>query len=186
MADLPKEPSRRAAYKAAEVCELAHIQPYVLRSWESEFPKLGVLRAGIRIYRQSDLEQVLRIKQLVFEEGLTLAGARRRIEEENGSTLDALPIEEFVTPEMRERLGRVKDGLRHVLTILGEAAQRGDVQGAADSEVSSADLAAAGDDGPGPARSTKAAQSRTKAGRKKAPPPSRAKNNHTARARRRA
>jgi DNA-binding transcriptional MerR regulator len=117
--DLPKDTPKRAIYKAAEVCELAHVQPYVLRSWESEFPKLGVVRAGTRLYRPADVEQVLRIKQLVFEEGLTLSGARRRIEEENGAVLDQAPAEEFVTPEMREQIGRVKDGLRQVLTLLG-------------------------------------------------------------------
>ncbi len=149
MTDAPKESPKRAAYKAAEVCEIAHIQPYVLRSWESEFPKLGVLRAGARIYRQSDLDQVLRIKQLVFEEGLTLAGARRRIEEENGQ-LQELPIEEFVTPEMRQRIGRVKDGLRQVLTILGPAQEPAgavDAANADDSDVLRLRPADSGGDG---------------------------------------
>jgi DNA-binding transcriptional MerR regulator len=123
---MPKEFPKRAAYKAAEVCEIAQIQPYVLRSWESEFPKLGVLRSGTRVYRQTDVEQVLRIKELVFEEGLTLSGARRRIEEEHGPALDELPIEEFVTPEMRQRIGLVKDGLRQVLTMLGPPQMTGE------------------------------------------------------------
>ncbi len=126
VADPSKDTSKRAAYKAAEVCEIAHIQPYVLRSWESEFPKLGVLRAGIRIYRATDLEQVLRIKQLVFEEGLTLSGARRRIEEESGPIAE-LPVEEFVTPEMRQSIGHVKQGLRDLLEILGASEQAGAV-----------------------------------------------------------
>jgi len=132
---MPKDLPKRAAYKAAEVCEIAHIQPYVLRSWESEFPKLGVLRSGTRIYRQSDLEQVLRIKQLVFEEGLTLSGARRRIEEEHGPALDELPIEEFVTPEMRQRIGAIKDGLRQVLTMLGPARTAGEAAAVGDHAV---------------------------------------------------
>src|SRR5690349_12892462 len=68
-------------FKAADVCEMAQLQPYVLRSWEKEFPGIGVQKAdGQRLYRQTDVDQVLRIKQLVFTEGLTLAGARRRIE----------------------------------------------------------------------------------------------------------
>ncbi len=108
------------AYKAAEVCEMAHIQSYVLRSWESEFPRMGVLRDGIRVYRQADIEQVLRIKQLVFEEGLTLAGARRRIEEDTQPQAE-LPLEEFVTPELRHRIGRVKKELQDLLGLLGGA-----------------------------------------------------------------
>src|SRR4051812_40868966 len=69
-------------YKAAEVCEMTQLQPYVLRSWEKEFPGIGVQKAedGPRLYRQADVEQVLRIKQLVLGEGLTLSGARRRLE----------------------------------------------------------------------------------------------------------
>jgi len=70
-------------YKAAEVCEVAQLQPFVLRSWEKEFPRIGFQKSAEspRLFRQSDLDQVLRIKQLVFEEGLTLSGARRRIED---------------------------------------------------------------------------------------------------------
>ena len=50
-------------YKAAEVCEIAQLQPYVLRSWEKEFPGIGVQKSddSPRLYRQSDVDQVLRI-----------------------------------------------------------------------------------------------------------------------------
>src|SRR3954471_14266919 len=74
----------RALFKAAEVCDLAKVQPYVLRSWEAEFPRLGISKAvgSPRVYRRSDVEQVLRIKHLLLVEGLTLAGARRRLDEE--------------------------------------------------------------------------------------------------------
>ncbi len=74
----------RPAFKAAEVCEIAKVQPYVLRSWESEFPDLGVARTpgGPRVYRKADVERVLRIRHLVFGEGLTLAGVRRRLDTE--------------------------------------------------------------------------------------------------------
>ena len=124
---MPKEITKRAAYKSAEVCEIAHIQPYVLRSWESEFPRLGVVRSGTRIYRQADLEQVLRIKQLVFDEGLTLAGARRRLEDDTQPQPD-LPLEEFVTPEFRERIVRVRRGLEELLSLLGGQARAGDAR----------------------------------------------------------
>src|SRR5262245_33599041 len=74
-------------YKATDVCEMAELQPYVLRSWEKEFPGIGIQKSAEspRLYRQSDVDQVLKIKQLVFVEGLTLAGARRRIEENGAS-----------------------------------------------------------------------------------------------------
>ena len=60
------------------------MQPYVLRSWEAEFPDLGVAKTqgGPRVYRRADVERVLRIKHLLFVEGLTLAGARRKLQDE--------------------------------------------------------------------------------------------------------
>ena len=78
--------AKRELFKSPDVCEMAQLQPYVLRSWEAEFPGLGQPRrlAAARVYRRADVELVLRIKQLVFVEGLTLAGARRRLEEETG------------------------------------------------------------------------------------------------------
>src|SRR5580765_3602444 len=67
----------RALFKAAEVCDILKVQPYVLRSWEAEFPELGVAKtAGApRVYRRKDVEQVARIRHLLLVEGLTL-GAR--------------------------------------------------------------------------------------------------------------
>ena len=74
----------RPAFRAQEVCEIAKVQPYVLRGWEAEFPDLGVAKApnGPRVYRRADVERVLKLKHLIQVEGLTLAGARRRLDEE--------------------------------------------------------------------------------------------------------
>ena len=97
MAQASAESPKRAWLKAAEVCEVAQLQPYVLRTWEMEFTDLGVTKTpgGPRVYRKADLDRVLRIKQLVFGEGLTLAGARRKIDEERGATgSDALPFDD--------------------------------------------------------------------------------------------
>ena len=111
---------RRALFKAAEVCELVHVQPYVLRSWESEFPKLGVSKAagGPRVYRRSDVEQVVRIKHLLLVEGLTLAGARRRLEEETAPVASDAPLDELFGQHARDRLTEVKRGLRAILELL--------------------------------------------------------------------
>ena len=122
----------RALFKSSEVCEIASVQPYVLRSWESEFPDLGVAKSsgGPRIYRRADVERVLRIKQLVFADGLTLAGVRRRIEEEAPPMLEeaeAAPIKELLGRNAKERLSEVKRGLMTILEMLnarpGEARQ---------------------------------------------------------------
>lgn len=107
--------------KAAEVCQLAQVQPYVLRSWEAEFPDLGqVTAAGSRIYGRADVDRVLRIRELVYGEGLTLAGARRRLEEEGPADAPEAVDEElsFVDEGMRTRLRSVREGLQGVLALL--------------------------------------------------------------------
>jgi len=109
----------RGLFKAAEVCEIAGVQPYVLRSWELEFPSIGTAKSPgtARVYRKADVERILRIKDLVFTEGLTLAGARRRLEEE---AAPAEPAIERVAadPAAKEKIGQIKDGLRALLDML--------------------------------------------------------------------
>ena len=120
----PVEIPKRALFKAAEVCDLVKVQPYVLRSWEAEFPDLGVAKtAGApRVYRRADVEQVLRIKHLLLVEGLTLAGARRRLEEETAPVAPDEPvIDELIGQNARERLTAVKRGLQSILDLLAHA-----------------------------------------------------------------
>src|SRR5437870_11706669 len=108
----------RALFKAAEVCDILKVQPYVLRSWEAEFPELGIAKtAGApRVYRRKDVEQVARIKHLLLVEGLTLAGARRKLEGETALVgADAPAIEERISQNARELLTTVKRGLRSLL-----------------------------------------------------------------------
>jgi DNA-binding transcriptional MerR regulator len=112
---------KRALFKAAEVCDLTRVQPYVLRSWEAEFPELGIAKTagGPRVYRRADVEQVLRIKHLLLVEGLTLAGARRRLEEETAPVAPNAPIiDELIGRNARERLTEVKRGLQSILDLL--------------------------------------------------------------------
>src|SRR5712671_6702830 len=111
----------RALFKAAEVCDIVKVQPYVLRSWEAEFPGLGIAKTagGPRVYRRSDVEQVARIKHLLLVEGLTLAGARRKLGEESAPVAaDAPAIDELIGRNARERLTAVKRGLRSILDLL--------------------------------------------------------------------
>jgi DNA-binding transcriptional MerR regulator len=125
--DIPK----RALFKAAEVCDLAKVQPYVLRSWESEFPELGVSKtAGApRVYRRHDVQQVFRIKHLLLVEGLTLAGVRRRLEEETAPVApDAPVIDELIGQNARERLTAVKRGLQSILDLLAPRGNGGDAE----------------------------------------------------------
>jgi DNA-binding transcriptional MerR regulator len=115
---------KRELFKAADVCEVVQVQPYVLRSWEAEFPQIGQVPAGggPRLYRRSDVELVLRIKQLVFEEGLTLSGARRRLEEDEGGERNgaSVLVQEALGDRVREKLQKVKSGLQSILTMLSD------------------------------------------------------------------
>src|SRR5262249_5244290 len=122
---------QRALFKAAEVCELARVQPYVLRSWEAEFPQLGVAKsAGApRTYRREDVEQVLRIKHLLLVEGLTLAGGRGRLGEGAGPGAAHAPaIDELIGRNARERLTEVKRGLRSILSLLARQPEPGELR----------------------------------------------------------
>jgi DNA-binding transcriptional MerR regulator len=71
-------------FRIGEVCDLIKVQPHVLRYWETEFPMLSPQknRAGQRVYRRKDVEMVLRIRNLLYEEKFTIAGARKKISEE--------------------------------------------------------------------------------------------------------
>jgi DNA-binding transcriptional MerR regulator len=128
-------------FKIGEVCEITDTQPYVLRYWESEFPALAPAKnsSGQRIYRRKDIETVLRIKQLLYEEGFTIAGAKKRLEAEmagRGTTPVSMASEAVaaaVTPPpqgsrastpapaddtTRVVLGEMRVQLRELLTLL--------------------------------------------------------------------
>ena len=127
-------------FKIGEVCEITDTQPYVLRYWESEFPALAPAKnsSGQRIYRRKDIETVLRIKQLLYEEGFTIAGAKKRLEAEmtgRGTTPVSMASEAVAAtakPPQQEApvsappaddtarvvLGEMRVQLRELLTLL--------------------------------------------------------------------
>jgi DNA-binding transcriptional MerR regulator len=78
---MPDALPRKLFYKIGEVCQLTDTQPYVLRFWESEFPQLAPnkSRSGQRLYRKKDIDLVLEIKRLLYQEGFTIAGARKKL-----------------------------------------------------------------------------------------------------------
>src|SRR5687767_6974478 len=117
-------------FKIGEVCEITDTQPYVLRYWESEFPALAPAKnsSGQRIYRRRDIETVLRIKQLLYDEGFTIAGAKKRLESEMQGRVDS--PQPTPTPAGNggevgngeggrdDALKQVREGLREILTLL--------------------------------------------------------------------
>ncbi len=113
----------RSLFRQPEVCEIAQVQPYVLRSWEAEFPDLGVAKTagGPRVYRRADVERVLRLRHLLFVDGLTLAGARRKMQEEQGSPdPDAPALDTLLSRDARERIGHVRQTLRELAAMLAQ------------------------------------------------------------------
>ena len=73
-------------FKIGEVCEIAGVKPFVLRYWETEFPELAPAKGagGQRTYSRADVQLILHIKQLLYEERFTVAGAKKRLAEEAG------------------------------------------------------------------------------------------------------
>ena len=134
-------------FKIGEVCELAGVQAHVLRYWESEFPMLAPQknRAGQRVYRKRDVEMALRIKELLYEDQYTIAGAKKRLandlrgggkfkvvgsEEEAGGTtspqLDLSENESFTPPAgftrsaVVQRTAEERQGLKQLAAELRE------------------------------------------------------------------
>jgi DNA-binding transcriptional MerR regulator len=100
---------KRLYYKIGEACKALGIQPYVLRYWETEFPALAPSksRSGQRVYSEKELEIIRRIKELLYEEGYTIAGAKKKLETELASgTFGEPEADEVVaspeTPEIPE------------------------------------------------------------------------------------
>jgi DNA-binding transcriptional MerR regulator len=89
-------------FKIGEVCDITGVQAHVLRYWESEFPMLAPQknRAGQRTYRKRDVEMVLRIKELLYEDQYTIAGAKKKLTSE----LRGASKLKVVTPEMSAQI----------------------------------------------------------------------------------
>jgi DNA-binding transcriptional MerR regulator len=116
---------KRSVFKSTEVCRIAGVQPYILRSWEAEFSKLARSRTkgGARVYRRADVEMVLQIKALVYGEGLTLGAAHRKLDagEESvpgADTAEGTLLVGLFDSDARDRIVGVKHGLRGILDLL--------------------------------------------------------------------
>ncbi|MBZ5528668.1 MAG: MerR family transcriptional regulator [Acidobacteriia bacterium] len=114
-------PSEAGLFRIGEVSRLTRTKAFVLRYWESEFPMLQPVKtpAGHRFYRQQDVEMVLKIKRLLHDEGFTIAGARRLLQEGHGQ----LPPESPSAGDAQQLLSRkmlldLRDTLRAFLTLL--------------------------------------------------------------------
>src|SRR6185295_16861492 len=106
---LPQIPDK-LFFKISEVCEIVGVEAYVLRFWETEFPNLAPdkSKAGHRVYKKKDVENVLRIKELLYDRGFTIAGARKFLSKSRGTR-----------PADRDQvLTQVRKELQDFLTLL--------------------------------------------------------------------
>ena len=101
------------------MAQLCKLPTYVLRFWESEFPQLKPVKSstGQRMYRQRDVENVLRIRKLLYDEGFTIAGARQQLKAESkpAQLQSGLP---FPKAGRSDGLKKVRQGLQEVLAML--------------------------------------------------------------------
>jgi DNA-binding transcriptional MerR regulator len=108
-------------FRIGEVSRLCSLPSYVLRFWETEFSQLKPTKSGTgqRMYRKIDVENVLRVKKLLYDQGFTIAGARQQLKAEVKRKQSPLPFA-VPTPEKTE-LKQVRQGLREILGILKAA-----------------------------------------------------------------
>ena len=95
-------------FRIGEVCKIVDLEPFVLRFWETEFPNLAPekSKSGHRVYKRKDIEMVLRIKELLYERGYTIAGARKQLSRSRPR-------------EHRQKiLHQIREELRDILTLL--------------------------------------------------------------------
>jgi DNA-binding transcriptional MerR regulator len=106
-------------FRIGEVAKLCKLPAYVLRFWETEFPLLKPVKGstGQRMYRQRDVENVLRIKKLLYEEGFTIAGARQHLKSESKSTKQQTGLP-FPKHASNAGLKKVRQGLQEILVML--------------------------------------------------------------------
>ena len=117
-------------YKIGEACKLLDIQPYVLRYWETEFPDLSPdkSKSGQRVYAEKEIELIRRIKELLYDEGFTIAGAKKKLEAELAAggpgEIPEAELEELDTraaerlQQLRQGVGEALDEAREILALL--------------------------------------------------------------------
>ena len=123
---MPRAAAEEKLYKIGEVCKLAELQPYVLRYWETEFPQLapGKSGGGQRLYTRREVDIILRIKELLYREGFTIAGAKKKLETESAEPAETPAPAPLAPTPLRADLAKVKQELREILRMLEDSPTR--------------------------------------------------------------
>jgi DNA-binding transcriptional MerR regulator len=116
-------PTGRLYYSISEVSDLVGVKPHVLRYWETQFkmlrPKKG--RGGARMYRKRDVETLFEIKQLLYDQRFTIAGARRRILDGKADDREQIELP-FSKLDREEMVRSLKKDMEGLLTLLRDEA----------------------------------------------------------------
>ena len=109
MSSKPRQLPNKLFYRIGEVSRLTGLEPYVLRYWETEFPQLKPEkgRSGQRVYKKEDIDRIIHIKQMLYTEGYTIAGARKKLSS-RGPGQDFDGIIDTAKRELREILDILK------------------------------------------------------------------------------
>src|SRR5205823_9872333 len=107
-------------YKIGGVCKMAEVQPYVLRYWETEFPPLAPNKSGggQRLYTRREIDIILRIKQLLYSEGCTIAGAKKKLDVEMSAPAAEVAAPAPPSKDVSKALSNVKRELSAILELL--------------------------------------------------------------------
>jgi DNA-binding transcriptional MerR regulator len=105
-------------FRIGEVSRLCRLQAYVLRFWETEFPQLHPVKSstGQRMYRRRDVEMVVKIKELLYQQGFTIPGARQHLRDEVKAHKGQAPLPFPKQPSAD--LKRLRAGLQEILEIV--------------------------------------------------------------------
>jgi len=105
-------------FRIGEVATLCRLPAYVLRFWETEFPQLKPVKSstGQRMYRKRDVESVVRIKKLLYDDGFTIAGARLQLREESKPERNQSALPFPVDPAVK--VANLRQELQQILRIL--------------------------------------------------------------------
>jgi DNA-binding transcriptional MerR regulator len=111
--------ARKVYYSIGEVCDLVGLKPHVLRYWETQFEVLAPNknRAGNRVFRPKDIELILLVKHLLYDEKYTIEGARRRLLEMRSSGEIEEETQDLLEPEFLASMKEELQGLRDTLTF---------------------------------------------------------------------
>ena len=113
------EHRRKIYYSITEVAEMADVKPHVLRYWETEFAALRPKknRAGNRTYRERDVRLVLLIRRLLYDDGFTIKGARKKLQEKRSDQIDQIEIP-FTQDERTRTMTELREELENILAEL--------------------------------------------------------------------